>query len=58
MDDKVFENDSRVVGKRLKRKDAEIKITGEAQYVYDLSFADERYLKVVRSPYARAIIKK
>jgi CO/xanthine dehydrogenase Mo-binding subunit len=58
MDDKLFENDTRVVGKRLKRKDAEIKITGEAQYVYDLLFADERYLKVVRSPYARAIIKK
>ncbi len=44
------------VGKRLKRKDADTKVTGEAPYAYDLSFADEHYLKVIRSPYAHARI--
>jgi len=46
-----------VVGKRLKRKDAELKVTGQAPYVYDLSFADEQYLEVIRSPFAHARIK-
>ena len=46
-----------VVGERLKRKDAGLKVTGQAPYVYDLSFADEQYLEVVRSPYAHARIK-
>ncbi len=45
------------VGKRLKRKDADTKVTGEAPYAYDLSYADERYLHVIRSPYAHAKIK-
>lgn len=44
------------VGKPLPRKDAKVKVTGEAQYIYDLSFADEKYLFVVRSPYAHAKI--
>ena len=47
-----------VVGKRLKRKDAGLKVTGQAPYVYDLSFADEHYLEVIRSPYAHARINK
>ena len=44
------------VGKPLPRKDAKVKVTGEAQYIYDLSFSDEKYLFVVRSPYAHAKI--
>ncbi|MHA2346449.1 MAG: xanthine dehydrogenase family protein molybdopterin-binding subunit, partial [Candidatus Hodarchaeales archaeon] len=46
-----------VVGKRVVRKDAEAKITGQAPYVFDLTFSDEVYLEVVRSPYARAYVK-
>jgi len=46
-----------VVGKPLPRKDAQVKVKGEAQYIYDLSFPDEQYLAVVRSPYAHAQIK-
>jgi CO/xanthine dehydrogenase Mo-binding subunit len=46
-----------VVGERLKRKDAGLKVTGQAPYVYDLSFSDEQYLEVIRSPYAHARIK-
>jgi CO/xanthine dehydrogenase Mo-binding subunit len=44
------------VGKPLPRKDAKVKVTGEAQYIYDLGFPDEKYLFVVRSPYAHAKI--
>ena len=46
------------VGKSLPRKDARIKVKGEAKYIFDLSFPDEQYLAVVRSPYAHAIVKK
>jgi CO/xanthine dehydrogenase Mo-binding subunit len=46
------------VGKRLKRKDAEVKVTGRIPYIYDLSFASEQHLEVIRSPYAHAKIKK
>jgi len=45
------------VGKPLPRKDARIKVRGEAKYIYDLSFGDEHYLYVIRSPHARAKIK-
>ena len=48
---------SLVVGKRVIRKDAKAKITGQAPYAYDLSFSDENYLEVIRSPYARATIQ-
>ncbi|MFX1284023.1 MAG: xanthine dehydrogenase family protein molybdopterin-binding subunit [Promethearchaeota archaeon] len=47
-----------VVGKPLPRKDARLKVKGEAQYIYDLSFPDEHFLAVVRSPHAHARIKK
>jgi CO/xanthine dehydrogenase Mo-binding subunit len=50
------EVDTMAVGRRLKRKDADTKVTGEAPYAYDLAFADEQYLKVIRSPYAHAKI--
>ncbi|MHA2225388.1 MAG: xanthine dehydrogenase family protein molybdopterin-binding subunit [Candidatus Hodarchaeales archaeon] len=46
------------VGKSLPRKDGRVKAKGEAQYIFDLSFPDEQYLAVVRSPYAHALIKK
>ncbi len=46
------------VGKRLQRKDARIKVVGKAPYVYDLKFADEQFLDIIRSPYAHARIKK
>ena len=47
-----------VVGKPLPRKDAHLKVKGEIQYIYDLSFPDEQFLAVVRSPHAHARIKK
>ncbi|MFX0085881.1 MAG: xanthine dehydrogenase family protein molybdopterin-binding subunit [Candidatus Hodarchaeota archaeon] len=47
-----------IVGKPLPRKDAKVKVKGEAQYIYDLSFPNEKYLYVVRSPVAHANIKK
>jgi len=47
-----------VIGKPLPRKDARLKVKGEAQYIYDLSFPDEHFLAVVRSPHAHARIKK
>ncbi|MFX1517791.1 MAG: xanthine dehydrogenase family protein molybdopterin-binding subunit [Promethearchaeota archaeon] len=47
-----------VVGKPLPRKDARLKVRGEAQYIYDLSFPDEQFLAVVRSPHAHARIKR
>ena len=46
------------VGKPLQRKDARVKVKGEVQYIYDLSFPDEQCLAVVRSPYAHARVKK
>ncbi len=46
------------VGKPLPRKDAQVKVKGEAQYIFDLSFPDEHYLAVIRSPYAHARVKK
>ena len=46
-----------VVGKPLPRKDARLKVKGEAQYIYDLNFSDEHFLAVVRSPHAHAQIK-
>jgi len=46
------------VGKRLQRKDARIKVTGKAPYAYDLEFADEQYLDIIRSPFAHAKIKE
>ena len=46
------------VGKSLPRKDAHVKVKGEAQYSFDLSFPDEQYLYIVRSPYAHALVKK
>ena len=46
------------VGKPLPRKDALVKVKGEAQYIYDVSFPDEQYLAVVRSPYAHARVTK
>ncbi|MHA1972320.1 MAG: xanthine dehydrogenase family protein molybdopterin-binding subunit [Candidatus Hodarchaeales archaeon] len=45
------------VGKPLPRKDARIKVRGEARYIYDLGFKGEQFLYVIRSPYARAKIK-
>lgn len=47
-----------IVGKSLPRKDARRKVMGEARYIFDLSFPDEHYLAVVRSPYAHARVKK
>ncbi|MFX0014358.1 MAG: xanthine dehydrogenase family protein molybdopterin-binding subunit [Promethearchaeota archaeon] len=46
------------VGKPLIRKDACVKVRGEARYIFDLSFPDEHYLAVVRSPYAHARVRK
>lgn len=48
----------KAVGKSVPRKDARTKVKGEAQYNFDLSFPDEQYLAVVRSPFAHARVKK
>ncbi|UCD45045.1 MAG: xanthine dehydrogenase family protein [Candidatus Bathyarchaeota archaeon] len=47
-----------VIGESLSRKDAWVKVKGEARYNYDLVFPDEQHLVVVRSPHAHAKIKK
>jgi CO/xanthine dehydrogenase Mo-binding subunit len=46
------------VGKGQKRVDAIEKLTGQAVYAADLSFPGMLHGKVLRSPHARAVIKK
>jgi xanthine dehydrogenase molybdenum-binding subunit len=44
----------KVVGKRIPRKDAILKVTGRAIYNSDLALPDLLYAKILRSPYAHA----
>ena len=47
-----------VLGKRLPRKDALEKVTGEAKFVSDIQLPRMLYAKFLRSPYAHAMITK
>jgi CO/xanthine dehydrogenase Mo-binding subunit len=46
------------IGKSISRHDGYEKVTGQAQYVGDLSFPNMLYAKIKTSPYAHALIKK
>ena len=46
----------KVIGTRPVRHDGEDKVTGRAQYGADISFRDQLYGKVLRSPHAHAKI--
>lgn len=50
--------DYKYIGKGIPRIDGVEKITGEAQYVQDMSFNGMLYAKIKTSPYAHALIKK
>jgi CO/xanthine dehydrogenase Mo-binding subunit len=50
--------DYNYVGKGVPRIDGVEKVTGEAEYVQDLSFPGMLYAKIKTSPYAHALIKK
>jgi CO/xanthine dehydrogenase Mo-binding subunit len=47
----------RYIGKQIKRRDANEIVTGATQYTDDLKFQNLLHGKVLRSPYAHAIIK-
>ena len=48
----------RYIGKPMQRRDAAEIVTGAAQYMDDLKFQNLLHGKVLRSPYAHALIKK
>ena len=48
----------RYIGKAMQRRDAVDIVTGAAQYLDDLKFQNLLHGKVLRSPYAHALIKK
>ncbi len=48
----------RYIGKPMKRRDAEDIVTGAALYLDDVKFQHVLHGKVLRSPYAHALIKK
>lgn len=50
--------DYNYVGKGIPRVDGIEKVTGEAQYVQDMSFPGMLYAKIKTSPFAHALIKK
>src|SRR5579863_10122972 len=45
-----------LVGKRISRVDAPVKVSGRAKYTYDYQGANMLFGKVLRSPYAKAKI--
>jgi CO/xanthine dehydrogenase Mo-binding subunit len=49
--------DYKYIGKQIKRRDANEIVTGATQYTDDLKFQNLLHGKVLRSPYAHAIIK-
>ena len=49
-------NELKVVGRSLLRKDALVKVTGEAQYVADVPFEDLLHAAILRSPHHHARI--
>ncbi|OYD13747.1 hypothetical protein CH333_10090 [candidate division WOR-3 bacterium JGI_Cruoil_03_44_89] len=46
-----------IIGKDIPRKDAELKVTGRAKYIDDLTFPNMLYVKVLRSRFPHAMIK-
>ena len=46
------------IGKGFSRKDAIEKVTGEAEYVQDMTFPGMLYAKLKTSPHAHALIKR
>lgn len=50
--------DYKYIGKGIPRIDGVEKVTGEAEYVQDMSFNGMLYAKIKTSPYAHALIKK
>lgn len=53
-----MEREYRFIGKRLPRKDAEPKVTGQLKYTNDLEYPGMLIGRIVRSPYAFADIKR
>lgn len=51
-------NDYRYIGKHMNRRDGRDIVTGAVQYMDDLKFQNLLHGKVLRSPYAHALIKK
>lgn len=51
-------NECKLVGKGIERVDTKEKLSGQALYAGDLSFSGMLYGKLLRSPYAKAKIKK
>jgi len=47
-----------VIGKRVPRVDAWKKVTGQEQYTEDIKLPNSLWGKILRSPYAHAILKK
>lgn len=54
--DEVEKATLRLVGKRIPRRDAFEKVTGEARFTFDLMLPDMQYGKIKRSTYAHAKI--
>ena len=50
--------DYRYIGKPMARRDAVDIVTGAVQFTDDLKFQNLLHGKVLRSPYAHALIKK
>lgn len=50
--------DYNYIGKSIPRLDGVEKVTGEAEYVQDMSFNGMLYARIKTSPYAHALIKK
>ncbi len=49
--------ETRIVGKALPRVDAYERVSGAAQYTYDVSFPDMVYAAILRSPHAHCVLK-
>lgn len=49
--------ENRILGKRLPRLDAAIKVTGQAKYTYDINLPGLLYGRLISSPHAAATIK-
>jgi CO/xanthine dehydrogenase Mo-binding subunit len=49
--------ETRIVGKALPRVDAYERVSGAAQYTYDVSFPDMAYAAILRSPHAHCMLK-
>src|SRR5205823_14078981 len=50
--------DLRIVGKDVPRVEGDLKVTGRAEYAYDVRLAGQVYAKVLRSPHPHARITR